>query len=313
MKSFYSVLVEEKCKELSKIMPFMFEGEGDYVELLFPKGILMENAFISKLRKNLEESKEEGIIPVELIGWLYQFYNAQKKDEVFEALKKNVKLNKDSIPAATQLFTPKWIVKYMAENSIGKLALENFNISQETKDKWKYFIDNTVGVLPLANPNNTLVDAQVPLKLEDIKVIDPCMGSGHMLVYSFELLFDIYVDLGWTPREAVLSILQNNIYGLDIDDRAAQLASFALIMTARTKFNRLFKTLESENIIPHTHSIKETNELDPYVEGLIKDNKLNELYYLIDTFKDAKELGSTIKLSKFGRSFIDFFTGDDTL
>ena len=138
----YSILVEEKCKELSKIMPFMFEGEGDYVELLFPKGILMENSFISKLRKNLEESKEEGIIPVELIGWLYQFYNAQKKDEVFEALKKNVKLNKDSIPAATQLFTPKWIVKYMAENSIGKLALENFNISAETKDKWKYFIDN---------------------------------------------------------------------------------------------------------------------------------------------------------------------------
>ena len=221
----------------------------------------------------------------------YCFYNAQKKDEVFEALKKNVKLNKDSIPAATQLFTPKWIVKYMAENSIGKLALENFNISAETKDKWKYFIDNeNPHPSPLPNKEREQV------KLEDIKIIDPCMGSGHMLVYSFELLFDIYVDLGWTPREAVLSILQNNIYGLDIDDRAAQLASFALIMTARTKFNRLFKTLENENIIPHTHSIKETNELDIYVEGLIKDNKLNELYYLIDTFKDAKELGSTIKL-----------------
>ena len=172
----YSILLEEKCFELSKIMPFMFDKKGGYADILFPENLLMPDSFLMKLRevfedsKEYNESKDEKIVPVEIIGWLYQYYNSELKDEVFADLKKNKKITKEKIAPATQLFTPHWIVKYMAENSLGKLAIENCGVSEDLKENWKYYIENS----------DSEKDSE-RLNIEDIKIIDPAMGSGHML------------------------------------------------------------------------------------------------------------------------------------
>lgn len=286
LEKLYVILVEEKCKELSKIMPFMFSDEAEeYKKLVFPKNLLSENSFLGKLRKEINDAKDEkNIVPIELIGWLYQFYNSEKKDEVFEGLKKNQKITKENIPAATQLFTPDWIVKYMVENSLGRLANENFEIRKEIKNNWKYYIESEK------------IESSEKIKIEDIKIIDPAMGSGHMLTYAFDLLFEIYEELGWSKKEAVLSILKNNLYGLEIDERAAQLASFAILMKAREKFPRIFRSLETleedEKFVLNTISIEESNSISEETKKLLKANLLN----LLSNFEDAKEYGSILKI-----------------
>lgn len=294
----YSLLIEGKCEELSNIMPFMFSKGGDYAELLFPKGLLMENSILMKLREEISQSKDEdGAVPVELIGWLYQFYNSEKKNEVFEGLKKNKKITKENIPAATQLFTPKWIVQYMVENSLGKLAVESLGISETLKKTWKYYIESGRD------------ESSPKLKIEDIKILDPAMGSGHMLTYSFDVLFDIYEDLGWSKKDAVLSILKNNIYGLEIDDRAGQLASFAIMMKAREKFSRLFRVLEKledeEKLNLNSSTIIESNSIAEETRKLITDSSLNNLLKLISNFEDAKEYGSILKLDSLAKDNLE--------
>lgn len=295
IEEMHSILVEGKCRELSKIMPFMFSETGDYAEILFPAGLLIDNSILMKLRKEIVESKEKTedveIVPVELIGWLYQYYNSEKKDEVFEDLnKKNKKITKENIPAATQLFTPDWIVKYMVENSLGKLAVESLGVGESLKKNWRYYIESEI--------DNTAEK----LKIEEIKILDPAMGSGHMLTYSFDVLFDIYESLGWGKKDAVLSILKNNIYGLEIDERAGQLASFAIMMKGREKFPRLFKVLErleeDERFSLNVLTIEESNSIAEQTRRLIVDNTLNSLKELIDNFHDAKEYGSILKLEK---------------
>ena len=163
IEKLYSILVEEKCEELSAIMPFMFKKKGTYSDILFPTGLLLENSLLVRIR---EEIGKEA--PIELIGWLYQFYNSEKKDQVFEALKKNTKITKENVPAATQLFTPDWIVKYMVENSLGKLALESTGINESLKTNWKYYIESE------------LDESSEKIKIEDMKILDPAMGSGHI-------------------------------------------------------------------------------------------------------------------------------------
>ena len=289
LETLYSILVEEKCHALSEIMPFMFEKRGGYSDILFPEGLLMKESFLEKLREEFRKAKrkDEEIIPVEIIGWLYQYYNSELKDEVFADLKKNKKITKEKIAPATQLFTPHWIVKYMAENSLGKLALESCGVSENLKNNWKYFIENEV----LENSER--------LKIEDIKIIDPAMGSGHMLVYCFDMLSEIYEDLGWSKKEAVFSILKNNLYGLEIDKRASQLASFAVFMKAREKFSRLFKVverMEEEKISLNTSCIEESNEISEGTRKLIKENLLINFKKLLDEFYDAKEYGSILKI-----------------
>ena len=280
IEKLYSILVEEKCEELSAIMPFIFKKKGTYSDILFPTGLLLENSLLVRIR---EEIGKEA--PIELIGWLYQYYNSEKKDEVFEGLKKNKKITKENIPAATQLFTPDWIVKYMVENSLGKLALESIGINENLKNNWKYYIDSEKE------------ENSEKIKIEDIKILDPAMGSGHILVYAFDLLFEMYENLGWSTKESVLSILKNNIYGLEIDERAGQLASFALMMKAREKFSRLFSVLKREedfklNIL----IIEESNSLSERIRNRIKNNNLNNLNKIIQEFEDAKEYGSILKL-----------------
>lgn len=290
----YSLLIEEKCNELNKIMPFMFDKKGGYSDILFPTGLLTSNSILIRLREEFEKAKGENedgekVIPVEIIGWLYQYYNSEFKDLVFEGLKKNQKITKEKIAPATQLFTPHWIVKYMAENSLGKLAIENLKVSPELKKNWKYYIDSEID------------NSSERLNVEDIKIIDPSMGSGHMLTYSFDMLYEIYEDLGWSRKDAVLSILKNNLYGLEIDKRAGQLASFAMIMKGREKFPRLLKVLErledEEKFDLNILWIDESNEISQEMRKLINSNSLKNLEILIDNFTDAKEYGSILKLT----------------
>ena len=289
IEKLYSILVEEKCEELSAIMPFIFKKKGTYSDILFPTGLLLENSLLVRIR---EEIGKEA--PIELIGWLYQYYNSEKKDQVFEALKKNTKITKENIPAATQLFTPDWIVKYMVENSLGKLALESTGINENLKDNWKYYIESKL------DKNSEKI------KIEDVKILDPAMGSGHILVYAFDLLFEMYENLGWSTKDTVLSILKNNLYGLEIDERAGQLASFALMMKAREKFTRLFSILKREEAFKlNTLIIEESNNLSEKIKNKVKDNNLNNLSKVIEDFEDAKEYGSILKLETIDKETLE--------
>ena len=286
IEKLYSILVEEKCEELSAIMPFMFKKKGTYSDILFPTGLLLENSLLVRIRDEI--GKEA---PIELIGWLYQFYNSEKKDEIFA---KKERISKENVPAATQLFTPDWIVKYMVENSLGKLALESTGINENLKDNWKYYIESEL------DKNSEKI------KIEDVKILDPAMGSGHILVYAFDLLFEMYENLGWSTKESVLSILKNNLYGLEIDERAGQLASFALMMKAREKFSRLFSVLKREETFKlNTLIIEESNNLSEKIRNKVKDNNLNSLSKIIEDFKDAKEYGSILKLETIDRETLE--------
>ena len=286
IEKLYSILVEEKCEELSAIMPFMFKKKGTYSDILFPTGLLLENSLLVRIR---EEIGKEA--PIELIGWLYQFYNSEKKDEIFA---KKERISKENVPAVTQLFTPDWIVKYMVENSLGKLALESTGINESLKTNWKYYIESE------------LDKSSEKIKIEDVKILDPAMGSGHILVYTFDLLFEIYENLGWSTKETVLSILKNNLYGLEIDERAGQLASFSLMMKAREKFTRLFSVLKREEAFKlNTLIIEESNNLSEKIKNKLKDNNLNNLSKIIEDFEDAKEYGSILKLETIDKETLE--------
>ena len=286
IEKLYSILIEEKCEELSAIMPFMFKKKGTYSDILFPTGLLLENSLLVRIR---EEIGKEA--PIELIGWLYQFYNSEKKDEIFA---KKERISKENAPAVTQLFTPDWIVKYMVENSLGKLALESTGINESLKTNWKYYIESE------------LDESSEKIKIEDVKILDPTMGSGHILVYTFDLLFEMYENLGWSTKDSVLSILKNNLYGLEIDERAGQLASFALMMKAREKFTRLFSVLKREEAFKlNTLIIEESNNLSEKIKNKVKDNNLNNLSKIIEDFEDAKEYGSILKLETIDRETLE--------
>ena len=289
IEKLYSILMEEKCEDLSNIMPFMFKKKGTYSDILFPTGLLIENSLLVRLR---EEIGAEA--PIELIGWLYQYYNSEKREVVYNGSMKKSKINKEYIAPATQLFTPDWIVKYMVENSLGKLALESTGINENLKENWKYYIDSEKK------------ENSEKIKIEDIKILDPAMGSGHILVYAFDLLFEMYENLGWSTKESVLSILENNLYGLEIDERAGQLASFSLMMKAREKFSRLFSVLKREEDFKlNTLIIEESNNLSERVKNRIKANNLNNLNKIIEDFEDTKEYGSILKLESIDKEILE--------
>ena len=283
----------------------MFEKISDYTELLLPDNLLEEGSVIRKMIEDIKEEdwKEE----VEIVGWMYQYYISEKKDEVFAALKKNVKITKENIPAATQLFTPKWIVKYMVENSLGRLWLEG-HPNSELKSNWKYYLEEAEQEPEVEEELKKIREEHSKLCPEDIKILDPCMGSGHILVYAFDVLYEIYKSSGYTEREIPRLILQNNLYGLDIDDRAAQLASFALIMKARHYNRRLFREIEKEHLELNLCAIQESNNIHKeaidYFCGLDNEEKLRKsVEYLVEVFIDAKEYGSILEVQS-----IDFET-----
>lgn len=299
----YRIILVNQCNELGKIIPQMFEKISDYTELLLPDNLLEEGSVIRRMVEDVEES--DWLEEVEIIGWMYQYYISEKKDEVFAALKKNVKITKENIPAATQLFTPKWIVKYMVENSLGRLWLEG-HPNEELQKQFKYYLEEAEQEPEVKEELKKIREEHAKLKPEDIKVLDPCMGSGHILVYAFDVLYEIYKTAGYSEREIPRMILQNNLYGLDIDDRAEQLASFALIMKARHYNRRLFREIEREHLELNLCSIQESNalgreETDYFCtlgKGLENNELRSAIEYLCEVFIDAKEYGSILEVKK---------------
>ena len=285
----YKYLIIALCNNLSAWLPQMFEKINDYTELLFPDGLLKADSFLGMLAGVSEDNWQD----IQVIGWLYQYYNTELKDETFALLKKNVKITKDRIGAATQLFTPEWIVRYMVENSLSRLWYEG-HPDDSLKMKWRYYLDEAKQEPEVEAQLAEIREERKKLKLEEIKLLDPCMGSGHILVYAFDVLMQIYRSAGYTDRDAVRSIIENNLYGLDIDDRAAQLAYFALMMKAAEYDKRFLK----RGIQPNVCAIQESNTLSEFtaLRGQMSLDSvcISTANQLIEAFVDAKEYGSIL-------------------
>ena len=292
-EALYKYLLITQCNALNAGLPYMFEKIANWTELLFPANLLRGDSIIGQMISMIPE--EDWTDAVQIIGWLYQYYNSELKDETFALLKKNVKISKERIPAATQLFTPDWIVRYMVENSLGRLWYEGH--SDFDKSQWKYYLDEAEQE-PEVEKQLTKIRAEYAnIRPEEIKVIDPCMGSGHILVYAFDLLMQIYTSAGWSERDAAKSIVENNLYGLDIDDRAGQLAYFAVMMKARKYSRRILNGDVKPNVLSIQDSSFMTDELIAYVAG--KDANIKaDLVMLRKSFKDAKEYGSILRVPK---------------
>ena len=279
----YRYLLLTQCNALNEALPEMFERMGSYTEMLLPNNILKPDSILGRLVMDIPE--EDFRDAVQIIGWMYQYYNTEPKQAVFDGLKKNIKITKEKIPAATQLFTPDWIVRYMVENSLGRIFIGNkiqglgSSISEseriakekEIADKmgWRYYIPEAEQT-PEVRAKLRILRSQSPLKSpEDIRFIDPCMGSGHILVYAFDVLMQIYESEGYNPREAAKLILEKNIYGLDIDRRAYQLAYFSLMMKARQYNRRIF----NEDVKPQVYHPAGWSDGEEY-GSLVKVDKL---------------------------------------
>ena len=289
----YRYLLLTQCNALNSALPVMFERMGGYTEMLLPNNILRQDSVLGHMVSDIPE--EDWQDAVQIIGWLYQYYNTELKDDTFAQLKKNVKITKERIPAATQLFTPDWIVRYMVENSLGRLWLEG-HPNAELHDGWKYYLDEAEQEPEVEAQLAKLREEYKTIKPEEIKVIDPCMGSGHILVYAFDVLMQIYTSAGWDQREAAQSILKNNLFGLDIDDRAAQLAYFAVMMKARQYDRRLL----TRGIQPNIYSIRESNGIQAMtIEYFHKnDPKLKaDIESIVAEMRDAKEYGSILNIT----------------
>ncbi|MCD5325374.1 MULTISPECIES: BREX-1 system adenine-specific DNA-methyltransferase PglX [Pontibacillus] len=277
-----------QCNALHLSFPFLFEEINDYTELLLPEFLLDSESIIIELVKNQELA--ESFKEVEVIGWVYQFYISEPKNKVFSNLNKKKKIGKNEIPAATQLFTPKWIGQYMVENSLGQLWLES-NPDSELKENMNYYIEQSTQEKDVQKVLNTIRYSNI--NIEEITLIDPCCGSGHLLVYAFDLFYKMYEESGYLRTEIPKLILENNLYGIDIDYRAVQLSSFALIMKAREKSRRIFKQNPQLNI----YEILETNSLD--INEIIhflgcNNQEERDLRHIYNSFYDAKNYGSLI-------------------
>ncbi|WP_270395873.1 BREX-1 system adenine-specific DNA-methyltransferase PglX [Mediterraneibacter massiliensis] len=286
----YKYLLIVQCNALNKILPGMFQRLSDYTELLLPDNLLREGSVIQQMIELIPEDDWKDA--VQIIGWLYQFYNIEPKAA---ALAKDGKLVKEEIPAATELFTPDWVVHYMVENSLGRLW-EDGHPNAELKSKWKYYLDEAEQEFEVNEKISEIHKEYALLTPEQLKVIDPCSGSGHILVYMFDVLMQIYESYGYTTREAVASIVENNLYGLDIDDRAAQLAYFAVMMKARQYDRRFF----SRGIQPHVYAIAESNHVDKFALEYFcnGDAKLKvAMETILSELHDAKEYGSILTVT----------------
>jgi len=318
----FKYLLIVQCNALNSILPGMFQKIEDYTELLLPDNLLREGSVIEQMVTMIPE--EDWTDQVQIIGWLYQYYNTEPKDKVFADLKKNIKITKENIPAATQLFTPDWIVHYMVENSLGRLWLEGhpeskskmlptaaeqdaFIAGDRNKDdpKWHYYLEEAEQEPEVEAQLAEIRKEYAALKPEEIRVIDPCMGSGHILCVLFDVLVQIYEDYGYTAREAAVKIVENNLWGLDIDDRASQLAYFAVMMKARQYDRRFF----TRNIQPHVYSIVESNGIseelieyfagegfEAYFSGQDTPKLFGDIMTIVNDLRDAKEYGSIIKV-----------------
>ena len=278
-EALYRYLLLTQCNALNSALPVMFERMGGYTEMLLPNNLLRQDSILGHMVADIPE--EDWQDAVQIIGWLYQYYISEKHEEVVDPIHGKT-IKKEDIPAATQLFTTDWVVRYMVDNSLGRYWIERHPESK-LAEKLEFFV---------TPKNGEIKHIDELVKPEDVKFLDPCMGSGHILVYAFDVLMEIYKESGYTERDAAAMIVQNNLFGLDIDDRAAQLAYFAVMMKARS-YDRRFL---SRGIKPNVLAIKESNGMGAAIrDGLTTDAEMNTIsWYLVDTFRDAKELGSII-------------------
>jgi hypothetical protein len=290
----FSMLLIGYCHS-NTMLNNVFGKIDDYTELLLPDNMLQDSGFLHLLNTTDAISDSE-YQEVELIGWLYQFYISEKKDDLFKSFKKGKKAEAKDIPAATQIFTPNWIVKYMVQNTAGKIWLDK-KPNSPLKTSMKYLVENDHD-----NTNESIIN-----NVEELTLIDPAAGSGHILVEGFDLLYQMYMEEYYTPEEAVESILKNNLFGLDIDDRAAQLATFAILLKSAKYYRDIF----SKGWLPNVYSMPEEKTFSPQE---IKDflgtdgiAHIEELDTALRLMKQAKNLGSVIKLSvsEDARKFIE--------
>lgn len=322
----FQKLFIKQCNALHEILPELFEETQDYTELLLDISYANKDDVIYMLVNkddgipeadfDVTSVNEQGEVTgqVEIIGWLYQYYNTELKDDTFDKLKKNIKITKERIPAATQLFTPDWIVRYMVENSVGRIWIDHLRAldpsvnEKETAEKfgWKYYLpeakqEESVDV-KLAEIRSNYKD----LKPTDILCIDPCMGSGHILIAMFDVLMDIYTSTGYSEREAAFEIVEHNIHGLDIDQRAYQLAYFAVMMKGRGYNRRFFRGRDDVKPMPKVYAIAESNDIirdhlslfGQSMESKQRETAKEQMEYLLDTFKDGREYGSILNVEE---------------
>lgn len=311
----FRFLFFKQCNDLNRILPYLFEnlnGDDSFSELLVVLSFNDPNGVVYRLVHEIDEAwfdihaKDDDGNPVgqvQVIGWLYQYYNSEPKDKVFADLKKNIKISKENIPAATQLFTPDWIVRYMVENSLGRLWYEGH--PDFDKSEWKYYLDEAQQEPQVEQQLAEIRARYANIEPEQLKVIDPCMGSGHILCYLFDVLMQIYLDNGYSRREAVRSILENNLFGLDIDKRAMQIAYFAVMMKAREYDSGFFD--RSKVTQPKVYDIQESNDINrnqlKFFGNGLSDFERNEarlqLEGLLDTLTDAKEYGAILNMGSY--------------
>lgn len=291
----YKYLLLTVCNDMTTYLPDMFTSikNQDYKVLLFPDGLLKEDSVLAKMISDIPEedwkdetdNTDEPTNAVTIIGWMYQYYISKRHNEVINLTKGQV--SKNDIPAATELFTTDWVVRYMVDNSLGRYWIER-NPNSELRSKLKFLATGKDGNLPIVEND--------PIQPEELTFFDPCMGSGHILAYAFEVLMEIYRECGWSDRDAAISIVENNLYGLDIDERAYQLSYFSIMMQG-CKYNRRFL---KANVSNHLSNVVETNELESLsYEGMIETEASKEMSdYLLQAFKDALELGSLIQVEQ---------------
>ena len=282
----FRLLFLKQCAALGDCLPRLFEQVDDYMPLLLALSFTDKDGVVCHLVNDIPESDWQDA--VQIVGWLYQYYNTEPKEQVFANLKKNIKISAENIPAATQLFTPDWIVRYMVENSLGRLWSEGH--PDFDKSEWKYYLDEAPQEPQVAQQLAELRRGYAALTPEDIKCIDPCMGSGHILAYLFDVLMQIYRSAGYTDRDAAASIVEHNLYGLDIDDRAAQMAYFVVMMKGCQYDSRFLR----RHLNPHVYAIQESGELSQTAFGYCGPEEPTART-LWDTFRNAKEYGSILQ------------------
>ena len=282
----FRLLFLKQCAALGDCLPRLFEQVDDYMPLLLALSFTDKDGVVCHLVNDIPESDWQDA--VQIVGWLYQYYNTEPKEQVFANLKKNIKISAENIPAATQLFTPDWIVRYMVENSLGRLWSEGH--PDFDKSEWKYYLDEAPQEPQAAQQLAELRKGYAALTPEDIKCIDPCMGSGHILAYLFDVLMQIYRSAGYTDRDAAASIVEHNLYGLDIDDRAAQMAYFVVMMKGCHYDSRFLR----RHLNPHVYAIQESGELTTDALGRLGKQE-STARALLDGFKNAKEYGSILQ------------------
>lgn len=297
----FRMLFIKQCNALNEILPALFEKTSDSTEVLLNLSVIDKDGVVYHLVHDIPEDdfnvNEGG--QVEIIGWMYQYYNTEPKNEAFA---KKGKIAKEEIPAVTQLFTPDWIVRYMVENSLGRLWVEGHPDS-DLQSKWKYYLEEAKQESEVQAELAEIREKYAQLKLEDIKFIDPCMGSGHILVYAFDVFMQMYENAGWIAREAAQNIVEHNIYGLDIDDRAAQLSYFAIMMKARQYDRRIF----TRGIHPNVYAIQESNGIirkhlkyfGVELNEKEKNTAISQIEELLNTLTDAKEYGSILNVNEY--------------